>query len=178
MIGNPVSGELAKAYIGNRKKEIVTAGRLQPARMISMGHIHYFHKRFTPSAARSIRSAILAMEYSSRTFTAFSDIFFASSVSFARRHIDGFSGRVDMDIRESSMFVLSSNYEGVSNSMVEALALGLPVIATDCPVGTLFSNQLPQGYSWPENAHKHNPASGKAANNRSLPVPCGGSTNG
>ena len=39
------------------------------------------------------------------------------------------------EIRDSAMFVLSSNYEGISNSMIEALAMGVPVISTDCPVG-------------------------------------------
>jgi CCR4-NOT transcription complex subunit 7/8 len=38
-------------------------------------------------------------------------------------------------IKGASMFVLSSNYEGISNSMAEALGLGLAVIATDCPIG-------------------------------------------
>ena len=33
------------------------------------------------------------------------------------------------------MFVLSSDFEGLSNSMIEALALGIPTIATDCPIG-------------------------------------------
>ena len=35
----------------------------------------------------------------------------------------------------TSMFVMSSNYEGISNSMLEALAIGIPTICTDCPVG-------------------------------------------
>lgn len=35
----------------------------------------------------------------------------------------------------SKGFLISSNYEGISNSMLEALAIGIPVIATDCPIG-------------------------------------------
>jgi len=38
-------------------------------------------------------------------------------------------------IIDASMFVSSSDYEGLSNSMVEAMAIGLPTICTDCPCG-------------------------------------------
>jgi glycosyltransferase involved in cell wall biosynthesis len=33
------------------------------------------------------------------------------------------------------MFVSSSDFEGMSNSMLEALGLGLPCVCTDCPAG-------------------------------------------
>lgn len=38
-------------------------------------------------------------------------------------------------IKNASLFVSSSNYEGISNSMLEALAIGIPTVCTDCPVG-------------------------------------------
>lgn len=38
-------------------------------------------------------------------------------------------------VRESAMFVSSSDREGISNSMLEAMAIGLPTVCTDCPAG-------------------------------------------
>ncbi|MBK1631868.1 hypothetical protein CKO31_14215 [Thiohalocapsa halophila] len=36
----------------------------------------------------------------------------------------------------ANVFLLTSDYEGLSNSLLEAQALGLPAIATNCPFGT------------------------------------------
>lgn len=47
----------------------------------------------------------------------------------------GFSKNVHEEMVHSKMYVSSSDYEGISNSMLEALGCGLPVIHTDCPVG-------------------------------------------
>ena len=38
-------------------------------------------------------------------------------------------------IKDYAMFASSSDFEGMSNSMLEAMAIGLPTICTDCPAG-------------------------------------------
>jgi len=39
-------------------------------------------------------------------------------------------------LKAATIFSLSSDHEGMSNALLEAQALGLPAVATDCPFGT------------------------------------------
>ena len=50
-------------------------------------------------------------------------------------HFMGFSSDVNMKMCDAAMYVCSSDYEGISNSMLEALGMGVPTISTDCPIG-------------------------------------------
>lgn len=47
----------------------------------------------------------------------------------------GKSDDVLNEIKDKYMFVLSSDFEGMPNALIEAMCLGLPVISTDCPCG-------------------------------------------
>ena len=53
----------------------------------------------------------------------------------ARVKFMGLSTDVAADIKDAKLFVMSSDYEGLPNALLEAMALGLPCISTDCEGG-------------------------------------------
>lgn len=60
-----------------------------------------------------------------------------------RIKLKGTFDNVSNVIRNASLFVLSSDYEGIPNALIEAMSLGLPCISTDCKPGgarTLITN--------------------------------------
>jgi glycosyltransferase involved in cell wall biosynthesis len=58
------------------------------------------------------------------------DLGVGESISFP-----GFVANPYAYVARASLFVLSSIWEGSPNVLTEALALGVPVVATDCPSG-------------------------------------------
>lgn len=47
----------------------------------------------------------------------------------------GHSSHIHTVMSSSEAFFLTSDYEGLSNSMLEAMAIGVPCVCTDCPPG-------------------------------------------
>lgn len=47
----------------------------------------------------------------------------------------GRSNDIKSVYRAASLFVLSSDFEGMPNALIEAMAVGVPSISTDCPTG-------------------------------------------
>lgn len=128
VIPNPVANEIPEPYLGKRKKRIVSVARLQPQKnhKLLIAAFHDFLEKYPEYELHIFGIGELEADLRKQA----RDMRIEQKVVFR-----GFSSNIKEDIRDSAMFVLSSDYEGISNSMIEALAMGIPVISTDCPVG-------------------------------------------
>ena len=60
----------------------------------------------------------------------------ASELGIRKRvEFKGNVSNVAEHIEKASIFILASNHEGMPNSLIEAMSLGLSCISTDCPCG-------------------------------------------
>lgn len=128
VIANPMDPKLPEIYKGTRSKRIVTVGRLQPVKNQKMLLNAYadFEKEYPDYTLHLYGKGDLEEELKQQAKT----LGLEEKIVF-----HGFCSKVAEETKDAGMFVLCSDYEGISNSLVEALALGIPTIATDCPIG-------------------------------------------
>lgn len=128
VIPNPVDEDMPRPYTGERSHRIVTVGRLhkQKNHALLLEAFADFSEKFPDYELHIYGEGELEGRLKEQ----------AERLRIASRVVwHGFCSDVRERIRDAAMFVLSSDYEGISNSMLEALSMGIPTISTDCPIG-------------------------------------------
>lgn len=129
ILRNPVNSSFfKKRYEGERKKELVAVGRIDANKNHEM----------------LIRAfAEIAREFPDYKLTIYGEgelreslIMLVKELGMEKRiSLPGGIENVSEAIYKTRVFILPSNTEGVPNTLIEAMIMGLTVIATDCPCG-------------------------------------------
>ena len=134
VIPNPLKEGLPEAYHGERNKNITTFCRISnqknlPVLVGAFCKLHNDHPDYT---LRIIGDAPNAEgeEVLRRVKEMIAENGIEDRVLF-----EPFSAHVHRMIINDAMYVNSSDYEGISNAMLEAMAVGMPCVCTDCPIG-------------------------------------------
>ena len=129
VLPNPLDvSKLPAPYQGEREKIIVGAGRLDPQKNFSLliDSFAEFYKshsdyRLVIYGEGRLKEELMAHAKGKLPTTAFE---FAGRVSDLPERLN-----------KATAFVLSSDFEGMPNVLIEAMACGVPSISTDCPSG-------------------------------------------
>lgn len=129
VIPNPVNDDfLIEPYAGKRKKCIVSVGRLieQKNQKLLIDSFSEICSKY-PDYKLIIYGEGKLREHLSKYIKKLNlndKVILAGNVN-----------NIIDKIYKSSLFVLSSDYEGMPNALMEAMALGIPSISTNCPCG-------------------------------------------
>lgn len=115
-----------KLWAAPRGARIVTVGSMKPVKNHTLA-LHAFAQVKRPDA---VLMFVGTGEGETPLRALASELGVASQVIFAGFHPDP-----TPFYQTADLFVLSSDYEGFGNVIVEALACGTPVVSTDCPSG-------------------------------------------
>lgn len=129
VIPNPIdSTNLPEKFMGEREKRVVAAGRLALEKNFSLLIQAFFEfKKKHPEYSLTIYGEGEERENLDKLVQA---LRLNDSVK-----LPGFSANLVEEVYKAGMYVSTSNHEGISNSMLEALGMGIPTIVTDCPIG-------------------------------------------
>lgn len=134
VIFNPVKTDLPEPYKGERKKRIVNFCRISAQKNLIMlvDAFAEFHKQF-PDYELDIIGDPVGNDADGYINLVNEHIKYLKCENCI--HIIPARKDIHDYVKDYTMFVSSSDFEGMSNSMLEAMAMGLPCVCTDCPAG-------------------------------------------
>lgn len=129
VIPNAINPDFIRpAYTGDRRKIIVTAGRM--------------------SEQKNQELLVRAFASISKDFPDYQLVIYGEGekralLSYVAEELEikdkvelpGYTTNIGEKIKDASLFVLPSNFEGMPNALMEAMALGVPCVSTDCDGG-------------------------------------------
>lgn len=128
IIPNPINPNLPQINKGKREDVVITASRLErqknlPMMIRAFAQFSKYYPNYTLEVygrgddEKELQALIQELSLENKAF------------------LKGYSHNIYAEMNRCSIFALSSNFEGLSNSMLEAMAMGLPCVVTDCPPG-------------------------------------------
>lgn len=128
VIPNPIKSNLPLWLENEHKKEIVVACRISPQKNLKM-LIDAF------AIVCEKRTDYKLTIYGQGDMKATLETYAKTKNLEDLIEFKGYTNQIHDVMKQASIYVSSSDYEGISNSMLEALAIGVPSVCTDCPVG-------------------------------------------
>lgn len=128
VIANPVNPNLPNPLEHMQTRKIVSVGRLEAAKNYEMAIRAFskFHNKYPNYTYEIYGKGSKQKELSDLINELKLQQFII---------LKGYSDNIYPEIADAEMYVLSSNHEGMSNALMEAMALGLPCISTNHPIG-------------------------------------------
>jgi len=127
IIFNPVSNVFFNTELNSARKDIITLGRLNKQKNHDLlieafseikdlidGNLYIYGEG---ELREKLEKKIVELKVNNRVF------------------LMGNTSEPENILSRAKLFVLSSDYEGMPNALMEAMAMGVPCIATDCPCG-------------------------------------------
>ena len=129
VIANPVDDRFLKTkYIGNESKEFINVGRLneQKNQVLLIESFKDVIKKYPNYKLLIYGDGNLKNEL---------DMYIKNNKLDDNVKLCGNVDDIENVLKEKKCFILSSKYEGMPNALMEAMAVGVPCISTDCPCG-------------------------------------------
>lgn len=131
VIHNPVKSNLPEPYCGERRKVVVNFCRVAHQKNLSLLIDAFMEFR---KNCPDYKLEIYGNTVEKNEEAILGELKEYVKVLNAEEYICFLPPRGDIHsvVRDCAMFVSSSDFEGLSNSMIEAMAIGLPCVCTDC----------------------------------------------